>query len=69
MGWLAIATLAGAALAAEKSLAPKDLSPAVQKTIQDETKGAEIKNSKETEKGVTQYEVETIVSGKHRICR
>src|ERR1022692_2446521 len=63
----AIATLAAGARAAEKSLALKDLPPAVQKTIQDQTKNAEIKNiGKETEHGVAQYEVETMVNGKHR---
>jgi len=51
----------------EKSLALKDLPPAVQKTIQAEVKGGEIKNiGKETEDGVAQYEVETVVNGKHR---
>ena len=50
-----------------KSLAVKDLPPAVQKTVQEQTKNAEIRNiSKETENGVTQYEVETMVNGKHR---
>jgi uncharacterized membrane protein YkoI len=70
----AIAALtAGAAAQEKKTAAPakklelKDLSPAVQKTIQDQSKGAEIKNiSKETEAGKTQYEVETMVNGKHR---
>jgi Na+-transporting NADH:ubiquinone oxidoreductase subunit NqrC len=58
---------AGALAVAAKSLAVKDLPAAVQKTVQEQAKGAEIKNiSKETEKGVTQYEVETIVNGKHR---
>ncbi len=58
---------AGALALAAKSLAVKDLPPAVQKTVQEQANGAEIKNiSKETEKGVTQYEVETIVNGKHR---
>ena len=52
---------------AEKKLALKDLPPEAQKTIQAELKGAEIKNiGKETEKGVTQYEVETMLNGKHR---
>ena len=55
------------AMAAEKKLQLKDLPPAAQKTVQDETKGAEIKNiSKETEHGVAQYEVETMSGGKHR---
>lgn len=54
-------------LAAEKKLQVKDLPPAVQKTVQEQTKSAEIKNiGKETEKGVAQYEVETMVNGKHR---
>ena len=64
---LAIAALGGAATAAEKKLQMKDLPPAVQKTVQDQTKGAEIKGlSTETEKGKTTYEVETTVNGKHR---
>src|ERR1035441_6622449 len=51
----------------EKTLALKDLAPAVQKTIQAELKGGEIKSiGKETEHGVAQYEVETVVNGKHR---
>jgi hypothetical protein len=59
--------VAGVLATAAKSLALKDLPAAVQKTVQEQAKGAEIKNiSKETEKGVTQYEVETIVNGKHR---
>jgi hypothetical protein len=64
---LAIAALGGALTAAEKKLQMKDLPPAVQKTVQEQTKGAEIKGlSKETERGVTSYEVETMVNGKHR---
>ncbi len=60
-------TLTALAFAAEKTLALKDLPPAVQKTVQQEAKGAEIKNiSKETEKGVAQYEIETMLNGKHR---
>ena len=64
---LAIAALGGAAAAAEKKLQMKDLPPAVQKTVQEQTKGAEIRGlSTETEKGKTTYEVETMVNGKHR---
>ena len=45
-----------------KKLELKDLPPAVQKTIQAESKGAEIKNiGKETEDGVAQYEIETML--------
>jgi hypothetical protein len=58
---------AGALAIAAKSLVVKDLPAAVQKTVQEQAQGAEIKNiSKETEKGVTQYEVETTLNGKHR---
>ena len=64
---LAIAMLGGAATAAEKKLQMKDLPAAVQKTVQEQTKGAEIKGlSTETENGKTTYEVETMVKGKHR---
>jgi tRNA(Ser,Leu) C12 N-acetylase TAN1 len=64
---LAIAALGGAATAAEKKLQMKDLPPAVQKTVQEQTKDAEIRGlSTETEKGKTTYEVETMVNGKHR---
>jgi len=45
----------------------KDLPAPVQKTVQETLKGGEIKNiSKEVEKGVTQYEVESLLGGKHR---
>jgi uncharacterized membrane protein YkoI len=49
------------------SLQLKNLPAPVQKTVQENLKGGQIKNiSKETEKGVTQYEVETMLNGKHR---
>jgi uncharacterized membrane protein YkoI len=52
---------------AEKKLTLKDLPPSVQKTVQEELKGGEIKSiSKETEKGVAQYEIESMLKGKHR---
>ena len=55
------------AAAPAKKLEVKDLAPAVQKTVQEQAKGAVIKNiGKETENGVAQYEVETILNGKHR---
>lgn len=64
---LIVVAISGLAGAAAKSLQVKDLPAAVQKTVQDTLKGAEIKNiSKEVEKGVTQYEVETMLNGKHR---
>lgn len=63
IGFLA-AALAGTA---EKTVQMKDLPPAVQKTVQEQTKGAEIKVlSRETEDGKTSYEVEAVISGKHR---
>jgi uncharacterized membrane protein YkoI len=67
LAFLTLAAIAGLAHAAEKSLPMKDLPAPVQKTIQDTLKGGDIKNiSKEVEKGVTQYEVETMLNGKHR---
>ena len=65
IGALALLWLTGAF--AEKTLALKDLPPAVQKTVQEQLKGGEIKTiSKEKEGGVTQYEVESMLNGKHR---
>jgi uncharacterized membrane protein YkoI len=62
---LAITALAGAATATK--LAIKDLPAAVQQTVNDALKGGEIKNiSKETEHGLAQYEIETMLNGKHR---
>ena len=62
-----LTVMAIAGVAAAKGLQLKDLPVAVQKTVQDTLKGAEIKNiSKEVEKGVTQYEVESLLNGKHR---
>ena len=59
------ASLGGLAAAAGLKLA--DLPAPVQKTVQDTLNGGEIKNiNKEVEKGVTQYEVETMLKGKHR---
>lgn len=60
--------LAGAAAAADaKKITLKDLPPAVQKTVNDNLKGGEIRNiGKEVEHGVSQYEIETMLNGKHR---
>jgi hypothetical protein len=50
-----------------KSLQLKDLPAAVQKTVQDNLMGGEIKNiGKEKEDGVEQYEVESVLNGKSR---
>ena len=47
-------------MAAGNSLALKDLSPAVRKTIDDSLKGGQIRNiGKQTGNGVARYEVET----------
>ncbi len=52
--------------AAAANLTIKDLPSAVQKTVQEQAKGADVKSiSKESEHGATQYEVETIRNGKH----
>jgi hypothetical protein len=60
---LALCSISGFAA----KLTVKDLPPAVQKTVQEQLKGGEIKSiSKETEKGVTQYEIESMLNGKHR---
>src|SRR3974390_1506383 len=64
---IALIALACLAVAAEKKLQMKDLPPVVQKAVQDNLKGAEVKGiSQEKEDGVTQYEVETMLNGKHR---
>ena len=53
--------------AGAKSLQLKDLPASVQKTVQETLKGGQIKNiAKEVEKGVTQYELESMLNGKHR---
>src|SRR3979409_2700628 len=66
VAFLTVVAISGVAVAA-KSLQLKDLPPAVQKTVQDTLTGGEIKNiGKEVEKGVAQYEVETMLNGKHR---
>jgi hypothetical protein len=67
LAFLTVVAISGIAGAAAKSLQVKDLPAAVQKTVQDNLKGGEIKNiSKEVERGVTQYEVESMLNGKHR---
>src|SRR6195256_1942190 len=67
---LAMVALVGSALAQEKKgkgLQIKKLPSGVQKTVQDNLKGGEIKNiGKEKEDGVEQYEVESVLNGKAR---
>ncbi len=53
--------------ATSKMLDVKTLPPAVQKTVQEQTKGATIRGlSKEVENGKTQYELETKANGHNR---
>lgn len=62
----ALIVLSMSAALAQK-LSMSNLPPAVQKTVQAEAKGAAIRNIvKETEHGVVQYEVETMLNGRHR---
>ena len=67
---LAIVVLCGTSVAQEKnrrSLQLKDLPAAVQKTVQDNLKGGQIKNiGKEKEDGIEQYEIESLLNGKSR---
>jgi hypothetical protein len=67
---LMIIALGGSARAQEKKgkgLQLKDLPAAVQKTVQANLKGGEIKHiDKEKEDGVEQYEVESVLNGKTR---
>ena len=59
--------LAGWASASEQAVKMKDLPAPVQKTVQEQPRGAELKGlSKEVEKGQTYYEAETKVNGKSR---
>ncbi len=61
------AALAVPAVAQEKKITKKDLPAAVQKAVDEQTKGAEIVGyTKEVEKGKTEYEVETKVNGHTR---
>src|SRR5207302_5672129 len=54
-------------LGADQKIQMKDLPPAVQKAIQDQTAGAQVKGlSKEVEGGKTFYEAETVVNGRTR---
>ncbi len=59
--------LAFSGLSPAAGLKLKDLPAAVQKTVNENLKGGEIKSiGKEVEKGVTQFEIETMLNGKHR---
>jgi uncharacterized membrane protein YkoI len=64
---LSVVALASGAVAPEKKVQMTDLPPAVQKAVQEETKGAVLKGlAKETENGKTYYEAETTVNGHAR---
>ena len=64
---ITLAAFSIAGFAAEKKIQMKDLPPAVQKAVEEQTKGATVKGiSKEVENGKTMFEVETTVNGKGR---
>ncbi len=64
LGVIAFAIGAIAAFGSEKPVKMKDLPPAVQRTVQEQSKGATIKGlSTEVEHGKTIYEVEMTVNG------
>jgi uncharacterized membrane protein YkoI len=64
---LAVLSFAATVSAAEKPMKLRDLPPAVQKAMQEETKGAVVKGyAKETEDGKVFYEVETMRNGRAR---
>lgn len=64
VGLLAASTVM---LGAEHAVKMKDLPPAVQKAVHEQTQGATVKGvSKEVEGGKTLYEVETVANGKTR---
>jgi uncharacterized membrane protein YkoI len=57
----------GVAAAQEKPLQIKDLPEAVQRTVREQSKGAFIRTiTEETEDGIQQYEVRTVVKGRQR---
>lgn len=69
LGLAVVATVLATApvVTADQKLQMKDLPPAVQKAVQAQTSGAEVKGlSKEVEHGQTFYEAETIVNGHSR---
>jgi len=70
MGALLIGALGGSAVAQEKkekSLQLNGLPAVVQKTVQDNLKGGQIKSiGKEKEDGAEQYEIESVLNGKSR---
>ena len=64
---IVIVVFALGAVASKKAVKMKDLPPAVQKAVQEQTQGAELKGlAKEVEKGKTFYEAETLVNGRAR---
>ena len=62
-----VSALLGISALAESTMKLSDLPPAVQATVKEQTKTAKIVSiGKETEKGKTMYEVESMVNGKSR---
>ncbi|MGH9763517.1 MAG: hypothetical protein ACREDR_42930 [Blastocatellia bacterium] len=65
--FIAILLLPVAALGQERPVKMKDLPPAVQKTVTEQSKGAKLRGlSTEVENGKTEYEAELIVDGHSR---
>lgn len=66
-GMVGIALLAATVVAQEQKLAPKDLPPAVEKTVAEQSKGATIKGlSSEVENGQKIYEAALVLDGHNR---
>ena len=68
VGFVAVAAVSLTLVAsAEKKVPRSELPPAVEKTVREQSKGADITGiSSETEDGVFQYEIEMTVSGHGR---
>jgi uncharacterized membrane protein YkoI len=64
---VAFGCICGALSAQETKIQMKDLPPAVQKTVQEQTRTAKLRGlAKEVENGKTFYEAETTLNGKSR---
>ncbi len=64
---VALGCICGALSAQETKVQMKDLPPAVQKTVQEQTRTAKLRGlAKEVENGKTFYEAETTLNGKSR---
>ena len=65
--FILLTSLVGLAQGGERKIRLKNLPPAVQKTVQEQSQGAKIRGlSKEVEKGKTIYELELLVAGRSK---